>query len=137
MDVGLHDTYNVVARFHVVPFLGAILAIFSGIFFNGENIVGTNNLLLSSSCTISLSLSLFMIYNCDLIFIAILLTFFPNAFLRANVMPIHSGFFSFLELPVIYWIRNSFPILFFSHYLSLLFSILYFSRVQPPRRHRP
>ena len=80
MDLELHDTYYVVAGFHFVLSLGAIIAIFSGIIFNGEKIVGTKNVLLSSSCTLSL-------YHCNLIFIAILLTFSPMHFVGFNVMP--------------------------------------------------
>ena len=80
VDLGLHDTYYVVAHFHFVLSLGAIIAIFSGIIFNGEKIVGTNNLLLSSSSTLSL-------YHLHLIFIGILLTFSPMHFLGFNVMP--------------------------------------------------
>ena len=68
------------SHFHFVLSLGAIIAIFSGIIFNGEKIVGTNNLLLSSSSTLSL-------YHLHLIFIGILLTFSPMHFLGFNVMP--------------------------------------------------
>ena len=80
VDLGLHDTYYVVAHFHFVLSLGAIIAIFSGIILNGEKIVATKNLLLSSSCTLSL-------YHLHLIFIGILLTFSPMHFLGFNVMP--------------------------------------------------
>ena len=56
-----------------------VIAIFSGIIFNGEKIVGKN--LLSSSCS---TLSL---YHLVLTFIGILLTFSPMHFLGFNVMP--------------------------------------------------
>ncbi len=80
VDLGLHDTYYVVAHFHFVLSLGAVIAILSGIIFNGEKIVGTNNLLLSSSSTLSFN-------HLHLIFIGILLTFSPMHFLGFNVMP--------------------------------------------------
>ena len=80
MDLGLHDTYYVVAHFHFVLSLGAVIAIFSGIIFNGEKIVGSKNLLPSSSSTLSL-------YHLDSTFIGILLTFSPMHFLGFNVMP--------------------------------------------------
>ena len=79
VDLALHDTYYVVAHFHFVLSLGAVIAIFSGIIFNGEKIVGKN--LLSSSCS---TLSL---YHLVLTFIGILLTFSPMHFLGFNVMP--------------------------------------------------
>merc|ERR1712183_362469 len=80
VDLALHDTYYVVAHFHFVLSLGAVIAIFSGIIFNGENILGSKSLLPSSSCTLSL-------YHLLLTFVGILITFSPMHFLGFNVMP--------------------------------------------------
>merc|ERR1712134_32726 len=80
VDLALHDTYYVVAHFHFVLSLGAVIAIFSGIIFNGENILGSKSLLPSSSFTLSL-------YHLVLTFVGILLTFSPMHFLGFNVMP--------------------------------------------------
>merc|ERR1711991_546860 len=66
--------------FHFVLSLGAVIAIFSGIIFNGEKIVGSKSLLPSPSSTLSL-------YHLDLTFVGILLTFSPMHFLGFNVMP--------------------------------------------------
>jgi cytochrome c oxidase subunit 1 len=80
VDLGLHDTYYVVAHFHFVLSLGAVVAIFSGIIFNGEKILGSKNLLPSSSSTLSL-------HHLVSTFFGILLTFSPMHFLGFNVMP--------------------------------------------------
>merc|ERR1712176_1316700 len=80
VDLALHDTYYVVAHFHFVLSLGAVIAIFSGIIFNIEKIVGSKSLLLSPSSSLSL-------YHLNIIFIGILLTFSPMHFLGFNVMP--------------------------------------------------
>merc|ERR1712149_1553 len=79
VDLALHDTYYVVAYFHFVLSLGAVIAIFSGVVFNGEKILG-KNLLPSPSSILSL-------YHLVLVFVGILLTFSPMHFLGFNVMP--------------------------------------------------
>merc|ERR1711884_724666 len=80
VDLGLHDTYYVVAHFHFVLSLGAVIAIFSGVIFNGEKILGSKSCLPSTSCTHSLS-------HLVLTLVGILLTFSPMHFLGFNVMP--------------------------------------------------
>merc|ERR1712060_115720 len=79
VDLALH-TYYVVAHFHFVLSLGAVIAIFSGVIFNGEKILGSKNLLPSSSSCNSL-------YHLVLTLVGILLTFSPMHFLGFNVMP--------------------------------------------------
>merc|ERR1712093_786165 len=80
VDLGLHDTYYVVAHFHFVLSLGAVIAIFSGLVLHVENSFGSKSLLPSSSCTLSL-------YNLILVFVGVLLTFTPMHFLGFNLMP--------------------------------------------------
>merc|ERR1712214_258631 len=79
VDLGLHDTYYVVAHFHFVLSLGAVIVIFSAIIFNGEKILGCKSLLPSPTSTLSL-------YHLVLTFVGILLTFSPMHFLGFNVM---------------------------------------------------
>merc|ERR1711870_1077 len=80
VDLALHDTYYVVAHFHFVLSLGAVIAIETGIIFNAEKILGSQNCLPSSSSTLSL-------YHLVLTFVGILLTFSPMHFLGFSVMP--------------------------------------------------
>jgi len=80
VDITLHDTYYVVAHFHFVLSLGAVIAIFSGIMYFQEKITGTNNYLPTST-------SLSERYHFIMTFFGILLTFTPMHFLGFNVMP--------------------------------------------------
>merc|ERR1739848_358331 len=80
VDIALHDTYYVVAHFHFVLSLGAVIGLLSGVMFFQEKIVGSNNFLPSSSSYNS-------IYHLVCTFFGILLTFTPMHFLGFNVMP--------------------------------------------------
>merc|ERR1712048_1215795 len=80
VDLALHDTYYVVAHFHFVLSLGAVIAIFSSLIFLGEKIVGSKSLLPSSTCTLS---HLHLLST----FVGILLSFSPMHFLGFNLMP--------------------------------------------------
>merc|ERR1711976_107599 len=80
VDIGLHDTYYVVAHFHFVLSLGAVIPMFSGVLFFQENILGSKSLLPSSSSYLSL-------YHLVSTFFGILITFTPMHFLGFNLMP--------------------------------------------------
>merc|ERR1711976_240490 len=80
VDLALHDTYYVVAHFHFVLSLGAVIAIFSAIVFNCERMFASKSLLPSPSSRNS-------IYHLVLTLVGILLTFSPMHFLGFNVMP--------------------------------------------------
>ena len=76
VDIALHDTYYVVAHFHFVLSLGAVIAIFSGIMYFQEKISGKPETVIRS-----------LRYHFIMTFFGILLTFTPMHFLGFNVMP--------------------------------------------------
>merc|ERR1712007_374461 len=80
VDLGFHDSYYVVAHFHFVLSLGAVIAIFASLIYNGEKILGSKSLLPSPTSTLS---NLHLV----LTFVGILLTFSPMHFLGFNLMP--------------------------------------------------
>merc|ERR1712146_566236 len=79
VDLALHDTYYVVAHFHFVLSLGAVIAIFSVISFFSEKMFG-RSLLISNTGILSL-------YHLLLTLMGVLFTFTPMHFLGFNVMP--------------------------------------------------
>merc|ERR1712043_140058 len=80
VDLALHDTYYVAAHFHFVLSLGAVIAIFSSIIFQGEKLFGTQSVLSSASSSLC-------IYHFVIALLGILLTFVPMHFLGFNLMP--------------------------------------------------
>lgn len=80
VDVALHDTYYVVAHFHLVLSLGAIIALFSGIFYLQE-------MLFSSYSFIYLPTSINPKYHFWVTLFGINLTFIPLHFLGFHLIP--------------------------------------------------
>jgi cytochrome c oxidase subunit 1 len=80
VDVALHDTYYVIAHFHFVLSLGAVIALFLGLLFFQETIVGGSSFLSSS-------ISRNARFHFLLSFFGINLTFTPMHFLGFNLQP--------------------------------------------------
>ena len=80
VDLALHDTYYVVAHFHFVLSLGAVIAIFSAAIFGNEKMFGTQGILPSKTSQLSY-------YHLLLTFTGVILTFTPLHFLGFQVMP--------------------------------------------------
>jgi len=80
IDLVLHDSYYVVAHFHLILSLGAVIAIFSGLMFNGLLIVGNKSLLPSPFSRNSL-------YHLLLTIVGFLLTFSTIHFSGFQIMP--------------------------------------------------
>ena len=80
VDIALHDTYYVVAHFHLVLSLGAIIALFSGIFYY-------QYLLLSYYSFIYLPTSIIPKYYIWVTLFGINLTFIPIHFLGFHLIP--------------------------------------------------
>merc|ERR1712147_191677 len=82
VDQTLHDTYYVVAHFHFVLSLGAVIAIFASTMHFAPILLG--NL---STRIVPTSTSMLSLYHLTLTFVGVLLTFTPLHFLGFNVMP--------------------------------------------------
>nr|ADN32370.1 cytochrome oxidase subunit 1 [Plasmodium sp. gorilla clade G1]ADN32373.1 cytochrome oxidase subunit 1 [Plasmodium sp. gorilla clade G1]ADN32376.1 cytochrome oxidase subunit 1 [Plasmodium sp. gorilla clade G1] len=76
IDVALHDTYYVIAHFHFVLSIGAIIGLFTTVSAFQDNFFGKN--LRENSIIILWSM---------LFFVGVILTFLPMHFLGFNVMP--------------------------------------------------
>ena len=115
IDLALHDTYYIIAHFHFVLSLGAIISLLCSFSFNHDTIFISKNLLISPS-------SLLYIYHLFLISIGILLSFSPMHFLGFNLIPrripdypdsFHSWNFlssigsgvTFLSFFILYWMN--------------------------------
>merc|ERR1712196_509869 len=80
IDISLHDTYYVVAHFHYVLSLGAVIAIISGITFYSTILLGYNTFLHMFNSTL-------LYYNFYFTILGINITFTPLHFLGFNSMP--------------------------------------------------
>jgi cytochrome c oxidase subunit 1 len=80
IDLILHDTYYIIAHFHFILSLGAIISILSSISFNHNYIFINKNLLFSNG-------SLLSIYLLSILFFGIILLFSPMHLLGFNVIP--------------------------------------------------
>jgi len=78
LDVSLHDTYFVVAHFHYVLSMGAIFALFAGLYYWAGRLVGTSDLGYNETAGYIHFWTLFIGVN---------LTFFPMHFLGLAGMP--------------------------------------------------
>merc|ERR1712032_654510 len=79
VDVALHDTYYVVAHFHFVLSLGAVIALFLGVLFFQETIFASSGTAHSSTINAR--------FHFLLSFFGINLTFTPMHFLGFNLQP--------------------------------------------------
>ena len=80
VDVALHDTYYVVAHFHFVLSLGAVIALFLGVLFFQETIFASYYFIPSSTSRNAR-------FHFLLSFFGINLTFTPMHFLGFNLQP--------------------------------------------------
>merc|ERR1712097_243652 len=80
IDISLHDTYYVVAHFHYVLSLGAVIALFVCLLFYSTILLGYNTFLHMINSTL-------LYYNFYFTILGINITFTPLHFLGFNSMP--------------------------------------------------